>query len=372
MRAKPLFRLILVAILAAAPFAHAADDPEIQGRKKSEWIRILKSDVRRNKRVGAALALGLIGPQKDVLEAFGVSLREDKEETVRQQVVGVLGGFRKEEMRPMIPQLAMSLREDTSPVIRAEIATVLGKLGDIGRPALSALITRLRDDDTPTRAASAEAIGRVGVEAAEAIPSLLPLLRDKEATVRFSTAFSLGRLGPDAATAVPDLSMVLGNDPAAEVRKEVARTLGLMGADAKTAIPALVLALKQDKSEEVRQQVVLAIGKMIGQIEGVLPDLKEVLKKDADATVRLYLVRNITSALDAQAGLAMTDYAKLLEGEKDGEVKLALIQELGAMGPAARDAIPTLSRCLNDVQVPVRDAAKSAIARIKVPAKKKE
>ena len=372
MRAKPIFRVVLALALALSGLAGAAEEPEVQGRKKSEWIRILKTDTRRNKRVGAVLALGILGPQKDILDAFGQILREEKEETVRQQVVGVLGGFRKEEMRPMIPQLAMSLREDTSPVIRAEIASVLGKLGDIARPALSALVTRLKDDDAATRSASAEAIGRLGVEAAEAIPSLLPLLRDKDSVVRFSSAFALGRLGPDATIAVADLSMLLAGDPAVEVRKEVARTLGSMGADAKTAVPALVAALKQDKSDEVRQQAALAVGRMIGHIEAALPDLKAILPKEADATVRLYLVRTIASALEARASLMMTDYAKLLGSERDGEVKLALIQELGAMGPDARDAIPALSRCLNDVQVPVRDAAKVAIARIKAPAKKKE
>ena len=41
-----------------------------------------------------------------------------------------------------------------------------------------------------------------------------------------------------------------------------------------------------------------------------------------------------------------------------------MVQELGGLGPAAKDALPALSRAVADVQFSVREEAKKAVKKV--------
>ena len=59
-----------------------------------------------------------------------------------------------------------------------------------------------------------------------------------------------------------------------------------------------------------------------------------------------------------------------LKADREFEVRIAVADELGAMGPAGATAVPALREAQRDPQIKVRDAAATAIKLIQKPAEK--
>jgi hypothetical protein len=124
-------------------------------------------------------------------------------------------------------------------------------LGQIGRPAVPALITLLGEEHYWTRAGACIALRVVGPEAEIAVPDLRRLLGSKGPSDVDNACDALGAIGGAARAAVPDLIPLLRRQEVF-VRNAAARALGRIGPDARSAIPALTEALR-DEEEYVRR-----------------------------------------------------------------------------------------------------------------------
>lgn len=115
-----------------------------------------------------------------------------------------------------IAALARAL-DDPDPVTRGLAALQLRDKGAESRPALDALITKLRDPDVIVRMMSANAIGAIGPAAASAVPALAAACRvETEVThVLRACAAALGEIGRAAAPALPVLRELVDNKPLA-------------------------------------------------------------------------------------------------------------------------------------------------------------
>ncbi|HVK12156.1 MAG TPA: HEAT repeat domain-containing protein [Gemmataceae bacterium] len=399
-------RTLLIFTVLAVPYACPAQEP-VAGRSKTEWLKILKEGPTARAKFGALAALGLMEPKDRAIsdaiaeamltdkvedvrlkaldaaalilvrdtkldsaslvaftEQFGKSFSTDPSETVRLKGLGVARDMKKDDLSKLVPVLSEVLKADKSPTVRAAAAATLSKTGDKIKSVLNLVVESLKDPDERVRAAVADALGRVGEDAKGAIPRLIPLLKDKDPGVRLAAAFALGRIGPEAAVAVPDLSHVLATDTDTPVRKEAARAFNLLGLDAKAAVPALAKALREDKSEEVRQQAALALAKMVGEVGPHAAAMMDAIRMDADKTVRVFTVHALADSHGPALKSFVKDLAEHLVKEPDGDVRLAIVQELGALGPDAKDALPALNRMVADVQLNVRDEAKKAVKRV--------
>lgn len=397
----------VIATLSLAAATCTADESTVGGKTKAEWLKVLKEDKDAPKRSEAVAALSVFpGKQRDramtdavaealltdksvrvrlravdgcaailatsereertVAEALGKAMASDMSESVRLAAGGHIKELKTSYIRTLSPVLAEILRGDKSPAVRVAAAVALSKATESAGTVLKAMTEALKDPEPTVRSAVAESLGRLGDEAKGAVPAIKPLLKDTDAGVRLSAAFALGRIGPEGATAVPELSVTLASDSEAGVRKEAARAFALLGLEAKAAVPALAKALREDKSEEVRQQAALALGKMIGETRDIAPVMVEAMKKDPDKNVRIFVVHALGDSLgDGLRAFVKDLAARLAEGgEAEADVKLAIIQELGALGAGAKDALPALNRAVTDVQLSVRDAAKQAVKRI--------
>lgn len=393
---RALFLSLVVATVTMA------QEPSVAGRTKTEWLKLLKEAEAPRARSGALAALAimepkdraiydaigdallsdkveavrikaaesagviLLGPRPDtlLLETFGKAMAKDASESVRLKTLTIAREMKKEEIGRLGERLSAVLSGDTSANVRAAAASALAKAGDRAKSALNVMIEALKDSDANVRATTADAIGRIGDEAKVAVPRLVPLLQDKDAGARAAAAFALGRIGPEAASAVPEMAKALESDTDENVRKEIARSLNILGLDAKAAVPALGKALREDKSAEVRQQSALALGKMRGDAASVATQMVQAMQLDKDKIVRVYVVHAIADALGADLKKHVKDLAKQLVEDPEGDVRLAIIQELGALGPDAAEALPALNRAVADVQLPVREEAKRAIKRV--------
>ncbi|MCE9534232.1 MAG: HEAT repeat domain-containing protein [Planctomycetes bacterium] len=352
--------------LAFCSPVQSQEDGKVLDKTKSEWLTILQKDEKPRMRKAAVIALGIFGPgQKDILPVLTRSLSTDADEAVRISIVGILGRVEKNDLRDSLPVFADVIKDDKSGTVRAAVARLISQLGDLAKPALMPLIAALKDTEPGVRAAAAEALGKIGPDAKAAVNPLLPLLKDMDSNVRYSAVFAYGRIGPDAAFMAPDLNQVLENDTSVDVRREAARSLGMIGGtSAKYVIPSFLKGLKEDKSEEVRRQIALAIAKM-GDIGSVMKELLDIMRTDKDRYVRMHLARSIPSALGSNFRAFVKEYAELLPKETDGEVRLALVQELGALGPAAKEALEILTEATSDPVLQIREAARLAVFRIK-------
>ena len=392
----------LVVLAACLPSCLLADEPVVGGKKKSEWLKIIKDGETPRARQSAIAALSVMEPkdraiydaiadamltdkseqvrlraldgaavimlagsrESNFIESFGKALSTDKSEAVRVKAASIAKELKKDDLGKLLPVLGDVLKSDASSAVRAAAAASLSKAGERVKTVLNLMVEALGDKEPAVRAAVAESLGRIGDEAKSTVPKLAPLLKDADATVRLAAAFALGRVGPDAASAVPELATALANDSDANVRKEAARAFTLLGLDAKGAVPALAKALRSDKSDDVRRQCALALGKMRNEVGSVTATILEAIRLDPEKTVRVFAVHALADSL----GSALKDYVKelaeQLTKDSDPDVRLAIVQELGVLGPEAKDAIPALRRAATDVQLSVRDEAKKALKRV--------
>ncbi len=309
----------------------------------------------------------------------------------------------------------------------AEGARALAALGSPGRSALNALTDALERTPPPVRVELVRAIAAVAGDRRSGVQALVEVLEeDAEGTVRVAAAEALGRLGEQAERAErPLLGVLAVEDPA--LRAAAVEALGGIGVDSRAAAQAVCARLEDDASVDVRRAAALALGRMPGAGDEALdvlraaladpepavaagaalglahlgdaatadvPRLADGLLAHADADVRLAcataLERLGPAAFEATPALAFTvllDDAPprvdpLLEGDDDPpvrpiaadelvlettqfDVRVAAARALGAIGPAAEDALPALDRAVGSGPPRLTEAALRAIASIR-------
>jgi HEAT repeat protein len=356
----------LLAVLVLAGACRAGEDL-VAGKTSGEWLKMLAGDKEARRRQAAVIALEQFGPKvrgvvpgltealradpspdvrRAIAQALGrmgedakvaipdlaTALRADKSERVREAAARALGGSMVPYSRTAVPALAEALT-DAQPAVRAAAAEALKDLGPEARPALRQLLDVLKDGRTDrfTRLYVLQALSRFPNEAASVVPALLASFRDLSAPpqVRAAAADALGRLGAAASPAAPELARTLQDKAApAALRRACAEALARLGPDPKLTWPAAKVALA-DPDASVRTQAIRLAG---------------VLGKGEPAVVGALIVRC---------------------DDDNVEARLAAIQELGQLGPAARAAEPVLrGLARNDSRPSVREAAATALKKV--------
>lgn len=147
-------------------------------------------------------------------------------------------------------------------------------------------------------------------------------------------------------------------------RVEAARTLGRLGTRASAAVPELVLQLDRlrgAEQETLQEAVIGALGRIGSPARTALPALARAKGRtvDLDLAVRL-ATDQILASSDAQDVAAL---AKQLSST-DVSLRLRAAKALGALGPAARFAVPDLTAALGDADADVRRAAVAALRAV--------
>jgi HEAT repeat protein len=390
-----LLSLALVVFLSLGRPTPAAD-PAFNGRPLPAWLAMLKDDPLPRKRRAAVVALGQIAAdfpdsRTAVLPAVARALRNDSNPGVRLQAATVLGQQPTDRGELFLLDTVEALRIEKDSEVRREVAVALGRLGRYALPAVGPLADVLKDPAPAARAAAAEALGRIGPDASPAGATLIGLTKDADRGVRAAAVFALGRVDPDdrdgAATAVVG---VLADERTADARlaaraaaasgaaaagrdtglaSAAVVSLGLLGSRSADAVRAVAVRLA-DPDADVRQLAALTLRKFGPAAQAAIPELTAAFRDDPAKQVRTYALHALSAAHAGQPGTFVPLVVGRLKSDPDFEVRVAIAEEIGALGPAGKDALPALREAQRDPQLKVREAATAAVRQVRRPAEK--
>jgi len=243
---------------------------------------------------------------KETLEILKENLNKNPNPQIRQQIA-VLFGEAKE--KNAVDSLIKALKDND--FVRFSATNSLGKIGD--KSATDELIKALKDPLGDIRLQSAKSL--IEMKSYRAIPYILNLLEDSDISVKSEIEQVLNN--SICKETILYFSEGLIKDRRPVVRKYCAKALGLLGD--KASAPLLFEALK-DNNKEVRQEVIKSIEKLVdnSMIFSLCLSLKE-----KDINVKTYTVKTISNLKDPRAVPSLIDR---LKKEKSPELK-NLIQQ---------------------------------------------
>jgi HEAT repeat protein len=202
----------------------------------------------------AARAIGAIGPQAiEAIPPLILKLRSADDET-RAAACESLGRIGPEAMSA-VPRLIDLLR-DRNEDVRNSACYALAQMGHESPEAVQALADVLHTRETPAvRKAAVRALGEIGLPA---VPALIDSLPAADDVLRGQIVWALSVVGRDG---VPAIAEALREHPHPVVRSAAAEALGEIRADQGFALSALVTAL-QDPSEPVRRESSIALSRI--------------------------------------------------------------------------------------------------------------
>lgn len=282
-----------------------------------------------------------------------------------------------------VPALRESLASD-NPDVRVWSAYTLGQIGQAAKPAVAELTKATTDSDPALRTAAAQALGKIGDPAG--VDALTAALGDEDDRVRLNAAVALGEIGPPAQGATAKLIAALADQ---HVRSAARNALIQIG---PATVDRLVKALDDDSVRfdvtVVLQDVAPEKAKQLGldkptaddlpSLRAVLFDLSREPEEHATAATSLAAMKEdgfrvLVAAFEQPeiASTAATAFSqadssavpRLVEALKHDrpEVRLAVADALGHIGPDAGDAAPELTRLLKDDNRDVRYHAVRAL-----------
>ena len=325
---------VLWALFPRTPACAEQEDPVIEEKPLSQWLKQLRSDNR------------------------GFQLRAAQ----------ALSKATAQQLPAIVPQVAPLLKSDREND-RFVAAQTLGNYGPAARAAVADLIPLLEGTQFErNRAAAAKALGQIlkDAEPGEEVEKVAQALTrkinedwDKYGDVRREAAYALGMIGPAAKSCVPKLTRVLDDRPpsnmeAALARKAAAWTCGRMGPLAAEQVDRLISLMHSDDHGAAPESVE-ALG-LIGLVhENVLLNIMDRLEGYMESGWGLDFRIKAFEAL-AQLGHKAAAAVPLLRrclrrldntGDKGLKMRLALLKALAAIGPAAKEAAPEIEAHLH-------------------------
>ncbi len=303
----------------------------------------------------ACLVAASIGPDAaEAAPALVERLEVEKRPWVRQQVVMALGAVGSEAA---VPALVKELN-DAQEATRVGAAYGLGRIGPAAVSGESALAKSLASPDPVLKVVSAWALAKVKPEdpaaKEQAVTVLAESLTSKDPLARVAAFRGLADLRPGPAKVLPIVRQQLASeDP--ETVSESLRMLAEMG---EPAVPALIEALKLPQGRALAAAILADIGP---PARAAVPALIEIARTDKNSAAKVEAFMAMGTIGHAEAGAPVATAALADPNEK---VVIAACFALAQMGPAARDAAPTLRKLAESHDDAIREEAGKALKAV--------
>lgn len=277
------------------------------------------------------------------------------------------GGWRRDEQAATdleklgpeaLDRLWPLLKDASADVRRGAAFTLLGQIDPHSSDQATAFGALLDDQDATIRGLAVDAIKEFRREQQIAIlPKLAEMLnavREPKADNRAKTSRLLASLKSDAAAATDALGTAAAGDPDPKVRTACLVAIAQV-APPEQAAPLLARGLSD--GEAAVRQVAAARLRQLGP--AATPAAKQLAAALADDSLR----ETAAETLILIGVAAVPTLAEQLTSQQADVRKYALAC-LAKIGPAAKDALPAVQKCLQDPDEGVRTIAAAAAARI--------
>jgi aminopeptidase N len=241
-------------------------------KEKKEWLYQLKNAVDLADRADAAVALGKLKNDEEVVAALGEALRNEKVLRVRAtaaDTLGKLGGASASKL------LLAALDSNDKPWVRSSVVTALGNVKD--DPAVAARLNSVakQDDSYRARAAALQALGHLKGPDVFATLTAAVAADSPDSFLRKAALRSLGSLGDDKA--VPLLLQWSAVGKPIDSRTAAINSLGRLQKDNQDITKQIATYLTEPHFS-VRMAAIYALG---GRGDATaIPALEALLKSD--------------------------------------------------------------------------------------------
>jgi HEAT repeat protein len=238
---------------------------------------------------------------------------------------------------------------------------------------IAQLIKDLRGKKAAERIKAAEALGEMGIEAKDARGALCDAMLDGRPSVITAVAAALEKVDPSLHKAV----LVLVVDNNADRQRRALESIATLREEGRPAL-SVVLTYAEHNAQQVTTGFLgsLFSTEVIRTLMAIAPDDKRVFSiltsclLDGENLKRQYGNR---TTLEAAAALPRTPFRKesvkvlitLLKEAGDNRMRTVAAYSLGQMGTDAKDAVKYLETAKIDPDVQVREAAGTALMKIK-------
>lgn len=267
---------------------------------------------------------------------------------------------------------------------------------------LPAIQEGLKSDEAAVRERAAFWIGSMGTKAKAALPALLQEVKDgpkKESKAEKTSSAPVGYSSPyaeggtneegawlaalDAAIAVggerpqlvPSMIRIVGDRTRTfACRLAVVNKLTDFGKQAKEAVPILVTRFSDDRENAgIRTQALVALEAIGFENRQVVPALVEAIESEMEENPRYNsctsdvskaALRSLVKVHPQSRESTTTLIRAFAQYTHQPQLRAAIAPALGAMGPAARAALPALREATKADEGYLRKAAKAAIEKI--------
>ncbi len=266
----------------------------------------------------------------------------------------------------LLPAIQEGLKSDDA-IVRLRAASWIGSMGTKAKPALPELLQEVKDGPKTESKAEKKASPPVGLSLSSSSTN-----EENAWLAALDAAIAVGANRPQL---VPSMIRVVGDSTRRyDCRSTVVKKLTEFGKQAKEAVPILVARFSDDHEDaRIRTEALTALEAIGFENRQVVPSLVKVIESemeenpthnhscsDVSKTALLALAKLQPQARESMPTLirAFAQYTN------DSHLRAAIAPALGAMGPAAREALPALREATKADEGYLRKAAKAAIEKI--------
>lgn len=260
------------------------------------------------------------------------------------------------------------LKSSHASQVRSNLVRVIGNVGPRNERLQPIILDLMKkDEDVSVRSAAADSLANFmreekAAQAEEAVKVMCFCLKnDISPHVRRAVAHAMGNLPCPSDLVITALTEAM-DDNYKQVRSAAGSSISRFGARAKRALPNLLKMYNDEKDWGARQQTLSALV----QIDRKNPKVVEAVVGALDDPQLMHSALSYLQQLGVDAAPAVPRLIKILEPENNINVRVQSANTLGAIGPKAQSALPTLTKLSETTDGTLKTSVDSAIRRISV------
>jgi beta-lactamase regulating signal transducer with metallopeptidase domain/HEAT repeat protein len=246
----------------------------------------------------------------------------------------------------------MHSAEEEAPVVKASLAAI----PRIGVSSVPALIEAVKGDNRNARRFAIQALAELGTDARAVMPALLQVMKTGDVDTRCMAITAAVQIDPHAKGVVPALIQALQD---AETADTAMLAVKKVGEEAKPATAAL-LAFLRDKDTDTQLQTIRALAAIGARKESAVEAGRLLRGKNEQARQEAF---QFLQSLGVDAKPAVPALIAVLKDPED-RYRSWTLTVLGNIGPAAKEAIPTLNELLRANNTGMQEELRRALREI--------